>query len=140
MWAVVSDPRTHSDWWPDVLAVEAPDGLAEGDEYTRTSRMPFRDAVDAVWVAERLEQLKEARFRCTMTGSYAHFLLTPAQDGTFVELRTGMDPANIRWRLMKAISGSYWKRWTFDALDALPEAVARASAASRDEPQPVRGG
>lgn len=99
--------------------------------------MPFRDAVDAVWVAERLERLKEARFRCTTTGSYAHFLLTPAQDGTFVELRVGMDPTNVRWRVMRAVGGPYWKKWTLDTLDALRAAVERP-AASRDAAPAVR--
>ena len=76
VWAVVSDPRTHPHWWPDVVDVEIDEPLVEGGEYTRTSKVvPFLDAVEAVWVAERLEDLKEARFRCTMTGTWARFSL-----------------------------------------------------------------
>lgn len=68
VWAIVSDPRTHPEWWPDVVDVQIDEPLVEGGEYTRTSKMlPFLDAVEAVWVAERLEDLKEARFRCTKT-------------------------------------------------------------------------
>lgn len=126
VWAIVSDPHTHPGWWPDVLEVEVPDDLDEGGEYTRYSRrLGFLDAVDAVWIAERLDYLKEARFRCTLSGSYAHFVLTSAQDETFIEVETGMLPTNLRWRLAKAMSRSYFKGWLRDVLDALPGEVAR---------------
>lgn len=93
VWAVISDPRTHPDWWPDVVDVRVEEPLVEGGEYIRSARLlPFLDAVEAVWVAERLEDLKEARFRCTVTGTWAHFSLTPAQAQTFVELETGDVP------------------------------------------------
>jgi uncharacterized protein YndB with AHSA1/START domain len=124
VWEVVSDPRTHPDWWPDVVGVDAPEELAEGDEYMRSSKtMPFIDAVDAIWVAERLEHLKEAKFRCTVSGAFARFTLTPAQDDTYVELESGMDPTSVKWRLAKPIFGLQYKRWVLDVLDALPGAI-----------------
>ena len=49
VWEVVSDPRTHPDWWPDVVRVDAEGGLGEGDEYLHTSEgHAVRDAVEAV--------------------------------------------------------------------------------------------
>ena len=51
--------------------------------------------MESVWVAERLEDLKEARFRCTASGSWARFTLTPAQGETYVELESGMDPTSF---------------------------------------------
>jgi uncharacterized protein YndB with AHSA1/START domain len=133
VWAVVSDPRTHPEWWPDVLDVQLDEPLVEGGEYTRTSKLvPFLDAIEAVWVAERLEDLKEARFRCTRTGTWARFSLTPAQSNTYVELETGMEPTNVRWRLMNAISGSHWKGWIMDVLDALPKEVVARRLARRE--------
>ena len=133
VWAVVSDPLTHPDWWPDVVAVRIEEPLVEGGEYTRSSkRLPFRDAAEAVWVAERLEDLKEARFRCTVSGTWAHFKLTPAQAETFVELETGMDPTKLRWRLVKTTSGSFFKGWILDVLDALPKEVVARQLAARE--------
>jgi uncharacterized protein YndB with AHSA1/START domain len=133
VWAIVSDPRTHPDWWPDVVAVRVDEPLVEGGEYVRTSKtLPFRDAVEAVWVAERLEDLKEARFRCTESGSWASFSLTPAQDQTFVDAQTGMDPTTMRWRLMKAVSGSFLKEWIVKVLDALPKEVVARRLARRE--------
>ena len=93
VWAVVSDPSTQPEWWPDVLDVQIDEPLVEGGEYRRTSKpVPFLDAMESVWVAERLEDLKEARFRCTVSGSWARFTLTPARGKTYVELESGMDP------------------------------------------------
>ena len=77
------------------------EGLGEGDEYLHTSKvLPFRDAVESVWVVERMEQLKEVHFRCTLSGTYARFTLTPAQGHTFVEAESGMEPTALRWRVL----------------------------------------
>ena len=137
VWEVVSDPRTHPDWWPEVVRIEASEHVAEGDEYVHTAKMMrFVDAVDAVWVVERLEQMKEAQFRCTMTGTWARFTLTPAQDETFVEMEAGIDPASWKWRLAEPFLGLQYKRWLMAVLDALPGAVRSrlgASAAASGE-------
>jgi uncharacterized protein YndB with AHSA1/START domain len=131
VWEIVSDPRTHPDWWPEVVRIEAADCVAEGDEYIHTAKMmPFIDAVDAVWVVERFEELKEAQFRCTMTGSYARFQLTPAQDDTYVEMEVGMDPTSWRWRMAEPLFGLQYKRWVVAVLDALPEAILSRHAAA----------
>jgi uncharacterized protein YndB with AHSA1/START domain len=133
VWAVVSDPRTHPEWWPDVVDVQLDEPLVEGGEYTRTSKpVPFLDAMESVWVAERLEDLKEARFRCTVSGSWARFTLTPAQGETYVELESGIDPTTLRWRLMNAMSGRFLKDWIVKVLDALPKEVDARRLAGRD--------
>jgi uncharacterized protein YndB with AHSA1/START domain len=133
VWAIVSDPRTHPEWWPDVVDVQLDEPLVEGGEYTRTSKpVPFLDAMESVWVAERLEDLKEARFRCTVSGSWARFTLTPAQGETYVELESGMEPTTLRWRLMNAMSGRFLKDWIVKVLDALPKEVDARRLASRD--------
>jgi hypothetical protein len=116
-----------------VIYVRVEEPLVEGGEYIRSSKtLPFLEAAEAVWVAERLEDLKEARFRCTVTGTWAHFSLTSAQAETFVELETGMDPTKLRWRLMKATSGSFFKGWILDVLDALPKEVDARRLAARE--------
>jgi hypothetical protein len=98
VWAVISDPLTHPDWWPDVVEVRLEEPLVEGGEYIRSSR----------------------------------FSLTPAQAETFVELETGMDPTRLRWRLLKVTSGSFFKGWILDVLDALPKEVVARQLAARD--------
>ena len=124
VWEVVSDPRTHPDWWPEVVRIDAPERLEEGEEYLHVAKMvPFIDAVDSVWVVERREELKEAQFRCTMTGTYARFQLTSAQDETYVEMEVGMDPTSLRWQVAKPLFGLQYKRWVLAVLDALPDAI-----------------
>ena len=133
VWAVVSDPRTHPEWWPDVVEVQLDEPLVEGGEYIRTSKpVPFLDAMESVWVAERLEDLKEARFRCTVSGSWARFTLTPAQGETYVELESGMEPTTLRWRLMNAMGSRFLKDWIVKVLDALPGEVDARRLARRD--------
>jgi hypothetical protein len=99
--------------------------LHEGDEYTRfTRRLGFLDLVDGVWIAETMEELKEARFRYTVSRAYTHFRLTPAQRDTFVELEAGMLPTSPRWRLADGLGRLWIPRWIRDLLDNLPAAVA----------------
>ena len=126
VWSVVSDPRTHEDWWPEVEGIIAGEGLGEGDEYLYRSKvLPFRDAVESVWVVERMEQLKEVHFRCTLSGTYARFTLTPAQGHTFVEAESGMEPTALRWRVLGALGRSYFRNWAIQVLDALPARCRR---------------
>jgi carbon monoxide dehydrogenase subunit G len=127
VWDVVSDPRTHPDWWPEVTGVQAPGEVGEGDEYMRTERrFGFLDQVDSAWVVERMEHLKEAHFRCTTSGAYARFALTPAQNETFVEAEVGMLPHNTRWKVARPVFQMFFSRWLRDLLDALPRVVARS--------------
>ena len=129
VWDVVSNPGTHPEWWPDVVRVEVSDEVAEGDPYLRTSRrLGFLDEVDGIWVVDRLDRLKEARFRCTVSGAYVRVGLTPAAADTFVEVETGMLPPNLRWRLAKALSPLYFRRWLTAVVEALPRAVAQRRA------------
>jgi uncharacterized protein YndB with AHSA1/START domain len=131
VWAIVSDPDTHPDWWPELRDVHFTGDVEEGAEYTRvTRRMGFLDMVDTVWVVERLEQMKEVQFRCTRTGTYTRFAVTPAQDDTFVEIEAGMDPKNRRWKVAKAVTPRrFFQSWLGDLLDALPAAVRKKRAA-----------
>jgi carbon monoxide dehydrogenase subunit G len=131
VWEVVIDPRTHPEWWPEVIAVESPEELTEGAEYLRKteSLVPFVDAVDSIWVAERLDHLREARFRCTVSGAVARFTLTSAQQDTYVELEADIDPTSLKWRLAKPVFGLQFKKWIIEVLDALPGAIrSRAGA------------
>ena len=131
VWEVVSDPRTHPDWWPEVLRIEAPDHVAEGDEYVHSGKMVrFVDAVDSIWVVERLAELKQAQFRCTLTGTWARFTLTPAQDETYVEMEAGIDPASWKWRIAEPFLALQYKRWLIAVLDALPAAIHSRHAAA----------
>ena len=122
VWSVVSDPRTHPSWWPELTGVEVSE---HGGEYTRSARrFGFLDVVDGVWTVEPIEHLREVNFRCTATGTYTRFALTPAQDDTFVQLESGVIPTGLQGRVTKIISPILFPRWLRELLDALPNAVA----------------
>ncbi len=124
VWTIVSDPRTHPDWWPELQGVRVPDDIDESGEYTRTTRrFGFLDVVDAVWVMEPMEHMKEVNFRCTVTGTYMRCALTPAQSDTFVELESGVIPIGVSGRVMKLMGPIFFQRWLGELLDALPEVV-----------------
>ena len=132
VWAIVSDPETQPEWWPEVTEVRVDGEPEEGDEYTRVARrFGFLDQVDGVWKIERMEHLKEAHFRCMVSGAYARFALTPAQDETFVEAEVGMLPPNLRWRITRPMFQVTFGRWLRELLDQLPRVVARSRSSSR---------
>jgi uncharacterized protein YndB with AHSA1/START domain len=133
VWSIVSDPGTHPEWWPELREVRVSvEGGKEG-EYTRVMRrMGFLDVVDTVWVAEPMEEVKQVNFRCTATGTFTRFSLTPAQEDTFVELVAGIDPIGIQGRILKVASPLYFSRWLSDLLEALPPVVSRRTSAGAD--------
>jgi hypothetical protein len=126
VWSIVSDPHTHPDWWPELHEVEVPDDARERGEYTRkTKRFGFLDVVDTVWIAEPNEQLKEVNFRCTVTGTYTRFGLTPAQNDTFVEIEAGVNPISVRGRVAKVMGPLFFQRWLAELLEELPKAIEK---------------
>ena len=61
---------------------------------------------------------------CQLTGAFAHWTLTAAQDGTFVELEMGMQPQRLRYRLFDAAIGrTYFRKWSDESLAALRDAA-----------------
>ena len=60
---------------------------------------------------------------CQLTGAFAHWTLTAAQDGTFVDLEMGMEPTRLRYRLMDATIGQR-------VLPQVERGVARRAARS----------
>jgi hypothetical protein len=97
----------------------------EGDEYAQVMKDPVGKS-EANFLLERRDDLREIRMSCQLTGMYAHWLLTPAQGGTFVEVEMGMEPRRLGDRLVdRAIGKSYFRRWAHQSLDGLRDAALR---------------
>ena len=83
---------------------------------------------------DHLEDCKDLMIRCVNTGTFVHFALTEAQDGTFVDARFGMEPWKLQYRLFDMVAGKrYFRSWLNQSLDAMQEACtegARAEAPS----------
>jgi uncharacterized protein YndB with AHSA1/START domain len=123
IWELVGNPIRHPEWWPRVIEVQG-QRFEEGDDYVQVSRSAV-GKVETKFRVERLDELREIRMRCLQSGTYAHWLLTGAQGGTFVELELGMQPEGLSNRVFDKTAGRlYFRRWAEQSLDALRESVA----------------
>jgi hypothetical protein len=122
VWALVGSPNRYPEWWPRVIEVRG-ERFEEGDEWVQVTKDPTGKA-ETNFLLERRDDLREIRMSCQLTGAYAHWLLTPAQGGTFVDLEMGMLPKRLSDRLADlAIGRRYFRRWSEQSLQALSEAV-----------------
>ncbi len=126
VWGLVGFPNRYPEWWPRVIEVEG-ERFEEGDEYVQVTRDPT-GSVKTSFLIERVRDLREIRMSCGLTGTYANWLLTAAQGGTFVELEMGMNPKRISDRLFDRTLGKrYFRSWSQQSLDALREVTGRGA-------------
>jgi Polyketide cyclase / dehydrase and lipid transport len=127
VWDLVGDPRRHAEWFPLVMEVSGLPAVESDATYRQVSRLPGRPR-ETTFLIEDLDDLREIGVRCTDTGTYVRFLLTPAQGETFAEVDIGFEPTSFMVRAFDATVGKrYCKRWTEDALDGLRGAVGDGS-------------
>jgi Polyketide cyclase / dehydrase and lipid transport len=132
VWGLVGTPSRYPEWWPRVIEVRG-ERFEEGDEYVQVTKDPVGTAAESNFLLDRRDDLREIRMSCQLTGMYAHWQLTPAQGGTFVELEMGIQARRVGDRLFDLAAGRvYFRRWANQSLDGLRDAASRpASAQSR---------
>jgi uncharacterized protein YndB with AHSA1/START domain len=122
IWELVGNPARHPEWWPRVLEVHG-ERFDIDAEYVQVTKSPFGTKERTTFAIERFTDLHEVRMRCLRSGMYAHWQLTPAQDGTFVDLEMGMDPQQLPNRVFDRVAGRpYFRRWAESSLDGLRSA------------------
>jgi uncharacterized protein YndB with AHSA1/START domain len=125
VWGAVGDPRKYPAWAGDVLEVT---GLAEvvpEAEFQQVSKMPFGKA-ETTFRIEALEDMREIKLRCDQSGFYSRWVLTEAQDSTFMDVEIGIEPAAPQYRVMFGVLGKrHLRRITEDSLDGLRKLLAR---------------
>jgi hypothetical protein len=137
IWSLVGFPNRYPEWWPRVVEVEG-ERFAEGDEFVQVTKTP-KGNIQSHFLVEHRNDLREIRMSCELTGTYAAWLLTPAQGGTFIELEMGMDPRRLSDRVLDLVIGKrYFQTWSQQSLDALrhaagvvPQAASRSTASAR---------
>jgi uncharacterized protein YndB with AHSA1/START domain len=118
VWELVGDPARHPEWFPRVVEVRG-DSFRPGDVFVQVTRQPFRNSETTLEI-DRLEDMRELSFHCRNTGTYTHWLLTPARTDTFVEAQFGMEPNGLVYRVFDATAGrAYFRRWIEESLEAL---------------------
>ena len=130
VWGLVGRPSRYPEWWPRVIEVRG-ERFEEGDEYVQVT--DTGGSTESSFLVERREDLREIRMSCQLTGTYAHWSLTPAQGGTFVDLEMGMEPKRFGDRVFDTAPGRrYFRRWSEQSLNALSDRAAQ----ERPERQP----
>ncbi|MDX6606211.1 MAG: Polyketide cyclase / dehydrase and lipid transport [Solirubrobacterales bacterium] len=130
VWAMLSDPSRASEWAEDVIAVTGgPASIEKGSTFDVTARGPLGLKATTPFRVEELEDMRELKMQCQVSGFYSHWLLTEAQGGTFTELELGVEPIEakrgIQGRAMAAFhTKSFLRRTVEKSLDGLRRAVA----------------
>jgi len=118
VWELIGDVTRHPEWWPRVEEVEC-DLLDVGCTYRQVTKRPDKTIRTTISI-ESLDDCEQLRVRCTETGMYAHFLLTPAQGGTFVDLELGVEEEG----LARIFAAAFIRRWVAQSAQGLRRAAA----------------
>jgi uncharacterized protein YndB with AHSA1/START domain len=118
VWALIGDVNRHPEWWPRVEEVEC-DLLAEGCTYRQVTDKPG-GKVETTISIESLDDCHELAVRCLDTGMYARFLLTEAQQGTFVDGELGVEAHGV---IEKIATPTFIRRWIAQSLEGLRRAA-----------------
>jgi hypothetical protein len=126
VWDLVGDPNRHPEWFPMLVEVSGLGQVEENARYRQVTRTIGKPS-ETTFLIEDLDDLREIKMRCTDTGTYVRFLLTPAREDTFAEIDIGLEPTGLIVRAFDvAVGKRYCKRWTEGALDGLRAAVSRS--------------
>jgi Polyketide cyclase / dehydrase and lipid transport len=130
VWDLIADVDNHPAWWPRIVESEC-DELGEGCTYRQVVHTPFGED-EMLLRIEAFDNCEEFRIRCVNTGTFVRFALTPAQAGTFVEGRMGMEPDGLADKVFDAVAGRiYFRRWLAASIEAMAR-IANERAKARD--------
>src|SRR3954452_13781094 len=127
VWALIGDVNRHPEWWPRVEEVQC-DLLEVGCTYRQVTRRPGK-TIETTFSIENLEDCHQLRVRCEDTGMYAHCLLTPAQNGTFVDGELGVEEQGLG----RVFAAAFIRRWIAQSLDGLRRAAAEQPGDQRSQ-------
>jgi len=131
LWELIGDVNRHPEWWPRVEDVQC-ELLESGCTYRQVTRRPGK-TITSTFSIECLDDCRELRVRCLDTGMFAGFLLSAAQDATFVDAELGMDPIQTLDRITDPIVGRpYMRRWLEQSLDGLRRAACSAGGVDQE--------
>jgi hypothetical protein len=127
VWELIGNVNRHPEWWPRVEEVQC-DLLEVGCTYRQVTRRPAK-TIETTFSIENLEDCHQLRVRCEDTGMYAHFLLTPAQNGTFVDGELGVEERGVG----RVFVAAFIRRWITQSLEGLRRAAAEQPGDQRSQ-------
>jgi uncharacterized protein YndB with AHSA1/START domain len=133
VWDLIADAERHPEWWPRVLAVEC-EGLEPGCTYREVVQTPAGKD-DMELRVDSMEDCKDLVIRCVNTGTFVHWTLTEAQDGTFVDATFGMEPFKLQYRVFDWTMGRrFFRNWLNESLDAMRRVAPLRNQDAKTEP------
>ncbi len=125
VWDAVGDPRKFPSWAHDVLEVTGVAEVAPDAQFQQVSKTPFGEE-ETTFQVEALEHMHEIKLRCQKSGYYSRWVLTEAQDSTFMDVEIGVDPTALQYRLYFGAMGKrHFRRITEESLDGLRRLLSR---------------
>jgi uncharacterized protein YndB with AHSA1/START domain len=129
VWELVGNPSRYPEWLPRVFEIQG-ERFEEGAEFVQVSQQPLVGRDEARFLIDRVDDLREIRMHCTISGMFVHWQLTEAQGGTFLSAAFGMDPLRRRDRLIDfAVGRRFFRRWLAEAVEGLKSAVSSRTTA-----------
>ncbi|MFL5893461.1 MAG: SRPBCC family protein [Solirubrobacterales bacterium] len=129
VWELLADVDRHPEWWPRVIAVQC-EGLEPGCTYRQVTQTPVGKDNMKLQV-DSMEDCRNLLIRCVNTGTFVHWTLTEAQQGTFVDARFGMEPLSLKYRAFDlALGRRFFRNWLEESLDAMRRVASRRAAGS----------
>ena len=123
VWELVGDPGRYPEWLPRVFEIQG-DRFEEGAQFIQVSQHRFVGRDEAHFLIDALDELREIRMHCVISGMFVHWQLTEAQGGTFVDATFGIDPLRPRDRVLDVmVARRFFRRWLSEAVEGLIGAV-----------------
>jgi hypothetical protein len=134
IWALLASPDRYTEWAAEAVEVTGvPTRIEKGATFEQTSRGAIRGGTTVMKVAE-LEDLREIKLQCQMSGYYSHWRLTEAQGQTFTDVELGVEPIGLHGQFARAImTKSHLRQVAEDSLDGLRRASGAGGAADARE-------
>jgi uncharacterized protein YndB with AHSA1/START domain len=139
VWALLVDPSRYPEWSSDVVKVTgAPAQIEVGSTLDITARGPLGITRTTPYRVEELEDLREIKMQCQVSGFYSHWVLTEARGNTFTEVELGVEPMKgLQARAADALhTKGYLRRAVDEMVDSLRRAVGRDPTGTRGASSP----
>jgi uncharacterized protein YndB with AHSA1/START domain len=139
VWDLIGDPNRHPEWWPLVIEVEGLPRIEAGATYKQVSRV-IGGTVETAFEIEELDEMREIKLTCTQYGTSARWLITEAQEATFVDLEMSFSSdraslgagQSIYWGMLRVpLARRYLRTWAEASLTGLRAAINGQSARDR---------
>ena len=89
VWELVGDPNRYPEWAGTVVSITGLAAIAPGQTYRQRTRTPDGE-METTFRIEELDELHEIKLHCVDSGLWTRWLLTEAQQSTFVDVEVGV--------------------------------------------------